>query len=459
MRFAFAAAALLAPTLPCAAQTAAYRPQPDTLVFRSLNEFRMYFVRGGDTLGGPVRKLDVEREAWAADGDGLRVSVTEQALDLARAETRHVYAVTPRGRITTIDGDPNLSRGVYDLFPVLPAGPLTPGATWSDTVTRTRPDSAGPYIYSAVRDWRVAGIDADGTVRLEATGTLHYRDVYHEGEIVWWIDVRGPLRESARFDPARGRRILQAWSMELRGTAGLPRDGGGRDTVPAGLVSALTRRPIAAAAAALLTRPLPGGDTSYTRNQRGTALLHTTGRVGTAVVSGLARADGMVGTARGEWTAGRMKRFEGVWTDSTAVPRRFIVAPAAGGLRVTGARDTVVPLPSGLPWAVAEHGMEEHLVPALARLPSESRLVPYHPYPGTLDTVTVRVRPLRGGRMYGLLNGDELTLLVVDDSGDLLGVGFSTGLGERAPAPGTARRARAEALFDQIRGLRGPGES
>jgi hypothetical protein len=48
---------------------------------------------------------------------------------------------------------------------------------------------------------------------------------------------------------------------------------------------------------------------------------------------------------------------------------------------------------------------------------------------------------------------------VVDDGGDPLGVAFSTGLGERAPARGTARHARAETRFNQIRGLRGPGES
>jgi hypothetical protein len=459
MKFALATAALLAAALPCTAQAITYRPQPDTLLLRSHNEFRMYFVRGGDTLGAPVHELKVEREVWTASGDGLRAAVAEQALDLGRAETRHVYAVTARGRITRIDGDANLPRGGYDVFPVLPPGPLAPGTAWSDTVTRTRPDSAGPYVYSAIRSWRVVGVEADGTVRMEATGTLHYRDVYHVEGGLWWIDVSGPLHETACFDAARGRRTEQAWSMELRGTAGLPRPGGGVDTVHAGLISALTRRPVAVAAAALLTRALPGADTSFTTSQRGTALVHTTGHVGTAVVSGMARADGMVGTARSEWTPGAMKRFESVWSDSTAVARRFVVAPVAGGLRVTGARDTVVRLPAGLPWAVVEHGMEEHLVPVLARLPSESRLVLYHPYAGTVETVTVRVRPLAGGRMYGLMQGSDFTLLVVDDTGDLLGVAYSTGLGERAPAPGTARRARADALFGQIRGLHGPGES
>lgn len=185
-------------------------------------------------------------------------------------------------------------------------------------------------------------------------------------------------------------------------------------------------------------------------------LLHTTGRTGTVVVSGMARADGLVGTARGEWAGGSQGRVETVWTDSTALVQRFVVAPGTGGLRVTGSRDTEVSLPAGMRWAVAEFGMEEQVVPALAGIAPGAMLALYHPYPNTLEIVTVRVRPLAGGRLYVLVKGSEATVLVVDDAGDLLGVGYSTGLGERAPAPGTARRARADRLFEQVRASRAP---
>src|SRR3712207_7682650 len=61
--------------------------------------------------------------------------------------------------------------------------------------------------------------------------------------------------------------------------------------------------------------------------------------------------------------------------------------------------------------SVAEFGMEEHIVPALAGVPAEGKLALYHPFPNRLEVVTVRVRQLAGGRMYALRSEEHTSEL------------------------------------------------
>ncbi|HEX6751787.1 MAG TPA: hypothetical protein VF092_31120 [Longimicrobium sp.] len=456
MKKTIAAAMLLAFAAPAHAQDAVYRARPDSVWYRKLNVYRMYVVRGGDTLGSPVTSLSVERQRWSGAAPLLRADVDELRLNVSRTRTHHVYAVTPQGKVETIDGQANLERGSYDAFPHLPpGGRLEPGTAWSDTVFRTRQTDAGPYVYSIVRRWRVAGRDGDGSVRVEGTGTLRYRDVYgDDAESRWWIDVSGPMSEHYRYDPATGTFREHGWSMDLRGSAGLPGASGRTDSVPAGLKSALTRRDVGRAAAEVLARDLPAGDTSYTSNGGARVLLHTVARTPGVIESGLGRNDGMVGTARSDWDGARQRSYQALWTDSTGSLGGFRIEPAEGGLRVHAARDTALQVPPADAWAMADDGMEEHLAPALAGLRTGQTIAVYHPFPRTWEIATVAVRELSGARAYILSAGGENTVLLVDASGDLLAVALGTGLGERLPAPGTERRRRVDALLQAMRGGR-----
>ena len=137
---------LLAAAAPARAQGGVYRAQPDTLFYRIVNDYRIWLVRGGDTLGAPVREVGVERQLWKAAGPELAVLRLRTGLDVRRQTRRDSLAVAPLGRVAAIDGDTNAPRGEYDLVPRFPRPlPLAAGAAWSDTLAKAHPTPGGPY--------------------------------------------------------------------------------------------------------------------------------------------------------------------------------------------------------------------------------------------------------------------------------------------------------------------------
>jgi hypothetical protein len=146
--------ALLA-AAPAAAQ-ARYLPQADTLYYESLNPYRMYFVRGGDTLGPSVRSFSVQRQVWRASGDGLRVDQRLDNLQVHGSVRSEVFELTPRGVVRSIDGVRDPAKGQLHLVLRLPAdGDLRPGRVWHDTIDHVVPGPGGDYAYQAVRALRV----------------------------------------------------------------------------------------------------------------------------------------------------------------------------------------------------------------------------------------------------------------------------------------------------------------
>jgi hypothetical protein len=94
------------------------------------------------------------------------------------------------------------------------------------------------------------------------------------------------------------------------------------------------------------------------------------------------------------WQDGRQRDVRVRWTKRTATLMELRVRVQAGAIRVTGARDTVLPVPA-LPWAVADYGMDDQLLPLIAAAGSDThgaRLAIYRPYQSRWDTISVACR-------------------------------------------------------------------
>jgi hypothetical protein len=448
---------------------ARYRPCPDTVYVQSTSDYRLFVVRGADTVGTPVRSLSVERQLWEDAGPALRVKVSRSVLDAHRSVSASTVTLTPAGRVEAVDGAMRSGHDFLPRFP-RPGFALAVGSAWADTLSRAE----GDYAYTVERGYRVTRVAGEGAARVvevEATGTARYHDAFpadSAGTRRWWVEVSGPVRESFAWAPATGRVTRRAWSMELRGVAGIPGAGGREDTLAAGVRSSDAALEIAADDARLLTRDLPGADSSVTRGA-GVMVLHTVARRGTAVESGMARGDGVVGTARSQWEAlpatGEVvpQSYTAVWTDG-AGRRELRVQREGRTLRVAGAREARVDLPRPeVAWAVADYGMEEHLVPVLVRLPlgaSGVQLQVYRPHEGRWDRYVVLVGALPAARLVTLAPVDpaeaatQPTQLVVTDEGDLLAARNAGVGGDRVPLPGTRRAEKMEDLVAMVKGSR-----
>ncbi|HEX2205019.1 MAG TPA: hypothetical protein VHG91_17040 [Longimicrobium sp.] len=237
-----------------------------------------------------------------------------------------------------------------------------------------------------------------------------------------------------------------------------PPAAGAADTVPAGGAAPWTLEAGPEALARALPRELPAGDTSTTGTGRAVRLLHTVARGPDAIESGLASPDGAVATARSEWALGSIVRYTVLWSDTGAPVEHVVEREGRQGraLRVRAAgRDTVVETPDQ-PWAVADVGMEEHLVPIL-RAPLLGGLqfpfAIFRPRTRSWDFYQATVRNAAGARLVSLADSaGVVTHLLVSDEGDLLVAGRPGGAEERLPLPGSRRRDRVDDYVAMIRG-------
>lgn len=446
---------------PAGAQ-ARYLPQPDTLYYEALNPYHMYVVRGGDTLGGPVRSLKVERQVWRASGAGLAVETRLDRPDAPEAPLRETLELNARGLVTAIPGNTDGSAARWDFVLRLPGGGLHPGAVWHDTLNTA--GGAGPddvfQVWRELRVERIADTLGSRVAVVRSTGTVRFRQSFdvREGSPGWWMDVSGPVDETFLFDLEHGRMPAREWSMDLRGVAGLPRPGGGVDTLPAGLVSSDTMRLITAGRARLMLRGLPPGDTTHSTGSM--SFVHTVRRERGVVESGFVRPDGMVTTVRAAYRNGRPTRYEMLATAGLKEPVHRTVVAENGRLRVSGSRDTVMPLPVG-PWAVADYAMHEHLAPVLAPLAAEVQVreavAVYRPYPMRWDTVEVTVQPVSGNVLLATLrSGDVLEMMLMEKDGRLVYMERIEPTGvQRGPRAGTEQAKRVNALVAEVLRLLG----
>lgn len=450
---------------PAAAQ-ARYQAQPDTLWYEGVNPYRMYVVRGADTVGTPVRSVSIERQTWSDSAGVLVVREHSTPLDVSGSPKADAARFTPRG--LPADGPPtSASVSAVPLLLRLPAdGDLRPGRAWADTIDETAALGGSDFVYQLTHTLRVEQVvDTLGArmAVIRGSGRLRYRQgapADAAGPPAWWLDVAGPVDETFLFDVDRGRVAESAWWMDLRGTSGVPDGAGAADTLPAGLLSMDTTRLVTAERARLLSRALPAGDTSVTIGVEGDLRLHTVRPSGARLDSGMRGKDGATVTVQARHEDSRPVRYALLATEAGAEPLRRTVELRGASLVVSGGRDTTLAVPSGA-WTIGEYGMDEQIAGAVARLGvdgvREGELHVLRTIPLRWDRAHVRLIPVRDAflavvRVEPEGIRDASTVLLVDKGGELLyAEGTSPLEFVRRPPAGSARHKRVEALFQAAR--------
>ena len=452
-------AALLAVVAGASAQAPQYAARHDTLRYTIDNPYRMYWLRGADTIGPARRELSVEWHAWGGTAAQPEVTVHNQLLDVSRRLQQHVVALAPNGRVHTVDRKAPDASPTADLLLHLPAAALRPGTSWIDTVRAEGKDAAGPDVYEVIRTYHVQRVLDTLGVRqvadVEAHGTIRYRfgfvaDVAKQQTA--WLDVTGPDTERYLFDTQAGRLVWRQSEMHLSGQGVAP---DAPDTVPAGLES----REVMAMSNTRVTRflldPLPGTDTSITFDmQRKTLiLLHTTARSRSSITASLTRNDGMVGVASVGLSGSRITDYHATWADNDSLrTQAFTVRDSSLQLVRQAQPDTSIAIPAGAAWGIADYAMDELLAPALLALPRDGKPHPFdvfRPFPAHWDTATALVRS-RGEFVVVALEfskQDRPQTLVFGTDGDCL-FADNTGPRESRRVPSGAKRfARFQAAM------------
>ncbi|MFI5234996.1 MAG: hypothetical protein ACHQXA_04740 [Gemmatimonadales bacterium] len=446
------------------AQTPRVLPSTTPAWYQGIEAVRLYFVRGLDTTEVRGTAPRIARLVWSPErkGGGSALVVTTTALDVHRGITTDTLRLDSAGNVSTITGDSAATRDRYALLLRLPVPPgaLDSGATWGDTAATGWPAPGVRTLSARVESYHVTGeTDTLGSkvVVIHVTGTARYREsrwIDSTARTSYWVDASGPMDETWWLDPAHGELLARRRQLSLRGIGTFP-DNGLTDTVPAGFQADDAWGRIDAGRAAVLARPLPGSDSSWTVTPE-PALLHTVHRLGQVVESALARNDGTVGTSLLETAAGRPRQYQALWTTPGDPDLSLLVRVHDDSLTLNGARSW--PIPAG-PWAVAEEGMEEQLIPVLVSLPADSDSVAlpvFRPRAARWDTLQVLRKPLFADVvLYLFSSGGPRTrgVIMVTAAGDLLTVERATDPpSRRLPMPGTARRARLDQIFDQLQG-------
>jgi hypothetical protein len=216
----------------------------------------------------------------------------------------------------------------------------------------------------------------------------------------------------------------------------------------------------------LASRPLTPGDTLLTFNPEPGGLIHTVRVSPSQVESSLLRADRMMGTAHVEWVGASVGRFAVLWTRAdtlrgSEVDSAITVSGQVDGdsIRIATPDVRTMALPT-LPWAIADFGMEEQLIPIFRSLPSgqsAQRVAILRPYHLRWDTVTVSVRDSAGLRMAVTYGSDKAhEVWIIDQDGRLLYVRRVDQAGDRIPLPTSACYEEMLQHIDAIRALLAP---
>lgn len=237
------ATGLVSPQPLAAQQASRYLPARDTVFIESINPHLMYWIRGNDTLGTPLRAVTIEQQVWNASASLLQVEVTLESLLPSSTTSLDTFTLHADGRVLEINGRQPALHGRVDLLPRLPEAPLSTGVEWKDTLSSYSTGPAGEHVYTVQRAYRVREVvDSVGQrfALVEATGIVRYRDGWwvDEGKsTAAWIDVSGPLEERFTFNMTRGQVAERAWTMDLQGEGGIPSSNGSVQRVRAGLIS------------------------------------------------------------------------------------------------------------------------------------------------------------------------------------------------------------------------------
>jgi hypothetical protein len=165
-------------------------------------------------------------------------------------------------------------------------------------------------------------------------------------------------------------------------------------------------------------RPLPPGDTFVTWSP-GPVLYSTVQRTDTSVWSSLVRNDAMQGTALAKWRDGVQHAVHVLWTRRDSTLLEIAIQVTAQGITLSGRRDSVMPQPS-IPWAVADYGMEDQLLPLVTASTfstTPQRVLAFRPYTQKWDTLSVTVARPEGATVVTVTapDGEHFFWLVSPD--------------------------------------------
>jgi hypothetical protein len=148
-------------------------------------------------------------------------------------------------------------------------------------------------------------------------------------------------------------------------------------------------------------QPMPAGDTLLTWNGDRLVLFHTSSRDRAGVRGALLRADRMLGVADVRWQD-RPQSFAVSWFTprGTSIDSLIVRGNVVGNelrVRRSGHADSVVAIPT-IRWAVADYGMDELLLPVLARASQDrvTQVAVLRPYGLKWDTLTAIESESRG---------------------------------------------------------------
>lgn len=418
---------LLLPGALVAQTGASYQAPNDPVHWISDNPFRLYLIRGGDTVGAPIKNLSVLRDRWTAVETGF--SIRRESIDIGLSDRRETDSllVTKQGSVVLYNGATDYNEGEWDALLRLPPRGLEVGRTWSDTLIHPTDGPAGEGVFSAAREYKATRfIDSLGVTGIEvvATGTMDFRLSMWTDSLSGtyrWFDLSGPFEERYVFDPQRGQLALREWSMHLLGRGG-DFDGSASDTVPAGLRSANWRYHVPAERGAALMEPMLGTDTTATfRDGQDLIFLHSMARSPDRLVESFRRADGLNARAEVAMQDGIPVSWSFDWVAPRDDLKSYTFRRDTSGLRgPDGARLE----PPTTAWAIAEYGIGGTLVPSLESSTVDGSDVDfsvYRPTPRSWDRYSVSSRSYQGFHLF-VLNSEDggQTILIVTDDGMLI---------------------------------------
>ncbi|MGB7213158.1 MAG: hypothetical protein WBC97_11100 [Gemmatimonadales bacterium] len=403
----------------------------------------------------------IARLVWVPSPHGDALVVRTTALDVHRAVTTDTLRLDQHGNVVAVAPDSASARDRYALFLRLPVPPgaLDSGATWGDTLAPGWPAPGTRSLSAHITGYRIVGAtDTLGTSAtvVQVDGVARYRQsdwVDASAGTTYQVDATGPMHETWWLDPKRGELLARRRELELAGVGVMPAEKV-VDTIPVGVIADDAWGRIAPERAQVLSRPLPGRDTSWTVTT-GPVLLHTVNAVGQAIESGLATNDGAVGTALAVTAGATPVQYQALWTAPGATDTSALAAVHGDSLYITGTQTHSWHVPKKL-WAIADEGMEEQLVPVLRTLAdSQSVTLPvFRPRTATWDTLNASARYIPGGaRLFVLSNGtpDTRVAILIDSTGALLTVEKATDPpSRRLPPAGSPRRAQLDQLFKSL---------
>ena len=444
-----------------AAQAPRIAPSTEPAWYQGVETITFSWVRGVDTARTSGTEPRVAKLTWSRGKKANALIVNTYALDVHRSLFTDTLRLDAHGAPVAIPSNPTAAKDGYALFLRLPIPPggVDSGATWGDSTAPGWPTPGVRSLSARVISYRSTGqtdtLGAKVTV-IEIEGVARYREstwIDSAAGRSYRVDATGPFIETWWLDPARGELLARRRILDLDGV-GITSADSGLDTLPVSVHADDAWGRISPERAAVLTRTLPAGDTSYTYTS-GPVVLHTTHRTGEVLESSLTRNDGLVGTALAVTDHGLPSQFQALWTTPGDADVSALVSLHGDSVDLGGTRTGSWHRPTG-PWAVADEGMEEQLIPILRTLTDTqpTKLPVLRPYFARWDTLRVVAKTLDGGaRVFVTSSGGPSTrvAIVADSNGDLLTVERATDPpSRRLPPAGTPQRARVDQIFHAL---------